>query len=166
MKKNYRYEGQYESKKKHNIQEACEFILEQNYGNTISDTDLAKILGYNINDELEFKQYKIIMARVRNFLLQYGYVLKSISGVGYYILKPEQVTRHCYKTYIKRASRLYDKSAFVLDRTDKTEMNKDRLEEINNMMELNKQLIEKVENTIMESRYYSRKDYYDSLEVK
>jgi hypothetical protein len=78
MKKNYRYEGQYESKKKHNIQEVCEFILEQNYGNTISDTDLAKILGYNINDEIEFKNYKNIMARVRNFLLQYGYVLKSI----------------------------------------------------------------------------------------
>ena len=45
MKKNYRYEGQYESKKKHNIQELCEFILEQNYGNTISDTDLAKIFN-------------------------------------------------------------------------------------------------------------------------
>jgi hypothetical protein len=45
-------------------------------------------------------------------------------------------------------------------------MNKDRLEEINSMMELNKELIEKVESTIMESRYYSRKDYYDSLEVK
>ena len=58
------------------------------------------------------------------------------------------------------------KVLFVLDRTDKTEMNKDRLEEINNMMELNKQLIEKVESTIMESKYYSRKDYYDSLEVK
>lgn len=161
---NYRYEGEYDSKKRRNIQEVVEYILEQEYGNTISDTDLAKILGYNINLEEEWYKYRNMMARVRNFLLQYGYVLKTVSGVGYYILKPEQVTKHCYKTYVKRASRLYNKSAFVLDRTDKTELNKDRLEEIQNMMELNKQLIEKVENTIMESKYYSRKDYYDSLE--
>lgn len=161
---NYRYEGEYESKKKHNIQMVVEYILEQEYGNTISDTDLCKILGYNYNDELEFKQYKSTMNRVRNFLLQYGYVLKSISGVGYYILKPSQITNHCYKTYVKHASRLYDKSLFVLDRTDKTELNADRMEEIENMMELNKKLIENVENIILESKYYSRKDYYDSLE--
>ncbi len=163
---NYRYEGLYESKKKHNIQEVCEYILESDYGNTISDSDLCKILGYNINDEEEYHKYKTIMSRVRNFLLQYGYVLKSVSGVGYYILKPEQITRHCYNTYVKHASRLYDKSYYVLDRTDKTELNKDRLEEIKNMMELNKQLIETVEATIAESKYYSRKDYYDSLEGK
>lgn len=160
---NYRYEGEYESAKKRNIQEVCEYILEQEYGNTISDVDLAKILGYNINDELEFKKYKSIMSRVRNFLLQYGYVLKSISGVGYYILKPSQITRHCYNTYIKHASRLYDKSAYVLDRTDKTELSDERMEEIKNMMDLNKQLIDNVEKTIFESKYYSRKDYYDSL---
>jgi len=160
---NYRYEGEYESAKKRNRQEVCEYILEQEYGNTISDVDLAKILEYNINDELEFRKYKSMMNKVRNFLLQYGYVLKSVSGVGYYILKPSQVTRHCYHTYIKHASRLYDKSAYVLDRTDKTELSDERMEEIKNMMDLNKQLIDNVEKTIVESKYYSRKDYYDSL---
>lgn len=162
---NFRYEGTYESKKKQNIQEVVEFILEQNFGTTVSDTDLAKILRYNIADEEEYHKYKTIMSRVRNFLLQYGYVLKSISGIGYYILKPAQISSHCYKTYVKRASRLYDKSSYILDRVDQTELSKDRKEELESMMKLNKQLIDNVWNTISESKYYSRKDYYDSLEV-
>ena len=164
MYNDYRYQGEYDSKKRQNIQIVVEFILEKNYGSTISHTELANMLGYNIDDEIEFKKYKSIMARIRNFLLDYGYVLKSISGIGYYILKPTQVSNHCYRTYVKRASRLYDKSAHILDRTDKTEMNETRLEEIKNMMELNKQLINNTWQTIVESPYYSRKEYYDSLE--
>lgn len=165
MKKNFRYEGKYESKKKQNIQEVVEFILEQNFGTTVSDTDLAKILGYSISDEEEYYKYKSIMGRVRNFLLQYGYVLKSIPGIGYYILKPAQISSHCYRTYVKRASRLYDKSSYILGRVDQKELNEERKEELESMMKLNKQLIDNVWNTISESKYYSRKDYYDSLEV-
>lgn len=163
MKNNFRYESEYNSKKKQNIQETVEYILNQEYGSTLSDVELAKMLNYNINDDNEWLKYKTTMGRVKNFLLQYGYVLKSISGVGYYILKPEQVARHCYKTYIKKASRVYDKSAFVLDRTDKTRMSEERLEEITTLMELNRKLIDNVASTLKESKYYSRKDYYDSL---
>jgi hypothetical protein len=104
------------------------------------------------------------MGRIKNFLLQYGFVLKGISWIGYYILKPSQVSKHCYRTYIKSASRLFDKSAYVLDRTEKVQLNDDRLEEINNMISLNQQLISNMRNTIQESAYYSRMDYYDSLE--
>lgn len=164
MKEDFRYQGEYESKKKQNIQEAVEYILAKNYGSTILHQELAKILGYNINDEDEFKKYKSVMGRIKNFVLQYGYVLKGISGVGFYILKPTQVSSHCYRTYVKKAGRMYDKSAYILEKTDKTEMNEIRRQEIQNMMNLNKKLIENAWNTIKESAYYSRKDYYDSLE--
>ena len=164
MKQNFRYEQTYESKKKRNIQEVVEFILDQDFGGVVSDTDLSKILGYSMKDEKEFRRYKATMCRVKNFLLQYGYVLKSIAGIGYYILKPQQISSHCYRTYVKRASRLYDKSAFILDRVDKTELSEIRLEELDNMTKLNKQLIEGVENVIENSTYYQRKNYYDSLE--
>lgn len=164
MKNDFRYQGERDSKKKQNIQETVEFIIEKNYGTTITHGQLSKILGYNIEEEIEFKKYRSVMSRIKNFVLQYGYVLKGISGVGFYILKPTQVSSHCYRTYIKRAGRLYDKSAYILDRTDKTEMNEIRKQEIQNMMDLNKKLIENSFNTIKESPYYSRKAYYDSLE--
>lgn len=164
MLNDYRYTGEYNSKKKRNIQEVVEYILDKPYGSTIDNADLAHILQYNIDDEEEYHKYKSIMSRVRNFLLQYGYVLKSIAGIGYYILRPSQITNHCYKTYVKRASRLYDKSDFILGRVDRTELNEDRLEELENMMELNKKLIDEILKTITESKYYSRKNYYDNLE--
>ena len=163
MKYNFRYEGERESKKKQNIQETVEFILNKDYGMTVTHDELGELLGYNINDEDENKKYKSTMSRVKNFLLDYGYVLKSISGVGFYILKPTQVSKHCYRTYIKRAGNIYDKSYYILTRTDKTNMNQERTEEIQNIMNLNRQLIDNAWNTVKESAYFSRKDYYDSI---
>ena len=164
MKQNFRFEQSNESAKKQYKQEVIEYLLSQEYGSTVVNETLANMLHYNIDDEEEYHKFKTMMAGIKNFLLRYGRVLKGISGVGYYILKPSQVSQHCYRTYIKSASRLYDKSAYVLDRTDKTQLNQDRMEEITNMLALNQQLIDKVAETIQESTYYSRKTYYDSLE--
>lgn len=119
MKPNFRYEGERNSKKKQNIQQAIEYILDKDYGSTIAHNELSKILQYNIEYEEELKKYKSVMARIKNFILQYGYVLKSVSGIGYYILKPSQVSSHCYRTYVKSAGRMYDKSEFILEHTDK-----------------------------------------------
>lgn len=163
MKQNFRFEQTNESAKKQYKQEVIEYLLEKEYGSTVTNEQLGSMLHYNIDDEEEYKKFKTMMASIKSFLLRYGRVLKGIAGVGYYILKPSQVSQHCYRTYIKSASRLYDKSAYVLDRTDKTELNQDRMEEITNMINLNQQLIDKVAATIHESTYYSRKAYYDSL---
>lgn len=164
MKQNFRFEQDRDSKKKQYKQEVIEYLLEKEYGSTVTNEQLGNMLHYNIDDEEEYRKFKTMMASIKSFLLRYGRVLKGIAGVGYYILKPSQISQHCYRTYIKSASRLYDKSAYVLDRTDKSELSDTRKEEINNMINLNKQLIENVYNTIQESTYYSRKAYYDSLE--
>lgn len=164
MKRNYKYEGERTGSKTQNIQETIEFILNKDYGTTITHSELSRLLNYNIEIEEELKKYKNIIARIKSFIMQYGYVLKGINGVGYYILKPSQISKHCYRTYMKRSARLLDKSFFVLDRTEKKDLNADRTEEINNMMTLNRQLIENMQSTIQESAYYSRKEYYDSLE--
>ena len=164
MEKNFRYEQTNESKKKQNIQETVEFILDKEYGTTIAHTEIGKILGYNVNDEIEFIKYKSMMIKVKNFLLQYGYVLKSISGIGYYILKPSQISSHCYKAYIKKAGRTYDKSLYILGRVDETELTAVRKEELENIRKLNEQLVESTEKILVESKYYSRKNYYDTLD--
>lgn len=165
MNYNFRYQGEYESKKKQNIQEAIEYILDKDYGSTLLHQDLARILQYNIDDEDEFQKYKSVMSRVKNFLLKYGYVLKGISGVGFYILKPEQISGHCYRTYVKKAARLYDKSDYILHNVDKGKLNTVRIQELQDMIDLNKELIENAWNTVKESPYYSRMDYYNSLEI-
>ena len=164
MKQNFRYEGERNSKKKQNIQEAIEYVLNKKYGDTLTHIELSRILQYNIDNDDEFKKYKSVMARIKNFILQYGYILKSVSGIGYYILKPSQVSSHCYRTYVKKAGRMYDKSEYILEHTEKENLSEERKEEIQNMIALNKQLIDNVWETIKESTYFSRKDYYNSLE--
>ena len=162
--RNFRYEGERDSFYRQKKQEIVEYILDKNYGDTIYHSDLSKILGFNIEIEKEKSKYKTAMLRIKNIVLEYGYVLKSISGVGYCILKPSQISQHCYRTYVKRAGRLYDKSEYILEHTEQVDMNDDRKEEIQNLMAMNKQLIANVWDTIQESAYYSRKNYYDSLE--
>jgi hypothetical protein len=79
MKKEFRYNGEYESAKKQHIQETVEYILDKGYGQTLTHSELGKILHYNIDDEEEFDKYRSTMGRIKNFLLQYGFVLKGIS---------------------------------------------------------------------------------------
>lgn len=97
-----RYDSNYASEYRERIGELVEFILEKEYGDTILLEEAARILHYNIDDEDELKKFKSTMGRVKNFLIDYGYVLKSISGIGYYILKPKQIASHCYRTYIQK----------------------------------------------------------------
>lgn len=164
MKKNFRYDSRYLSKKKENIQELVEYILNCDYG-TIVPLDLcASTLQYNIEDEDELKKFKSTMARVREFLIDYGYILKSITNTGYYILKPSQASSHCYRTYIKSSRRTINKSKYVMEHIKYGLLNDERLEEYNNFLEMNNNIINELSKTIENSKYYNRKEYYDSLE--
>lgn len=160
----YRYDSRYDSRCKMDIQEAVEYILSRNYGDTIPFEKVAKILHYNIEDEKEKKKFKSTMCRIRSFLIEYGYILKSIAGIGYYILKPKQIAGHCYRTYIIKTQRLLGKSNRILTHTDKTEMSDTRIEEHGNVLQLNETLDLKIWETIQSSGYYKRKAYYDNLE--
>ena len=164
MKVNFRYESSYKSEYKQRIQELIEYILSLNYGETIGFSKVAYILKYNIEDEKEYKKFRSTMSRVKNILIDYGYVLKTITNVGYYILKPKQIGNYCYRTYIKRTENLLEKSNRILNHTDKSMLSEVRKEEHENVMNLNLDLINTIDMTIENSSYYSKKNYYDSLE--
>lgn len=167
MRKNFRYEGERDGSKKQNIQELIEYILDnKKQGDTISNIEASRILGINLdsNNDKEKQRYRALMGRVKNFLIEKGYILKGISGIGYYILRSKQVSSYCYRTYMRKTMNLLDKSERILRHTDKTELTGDRIEEYNNAVELNQNLSDEILNSIESSKYYSRKFYYDSLE--
>lgn len=166
MNRNFRFEQERDSEFRIRKQELVEYILNKGYGQVITIQEISGILHVNAEIDDEIVRIKNIVGSVKNYLIQNGRVLKSIKDVGYYILKPSQVSGYCYRTYVKGSMRMLDKSEFILDRTDKTELNQDRTEEINNMIKLNKNLIDNMWKTVKESGYYNRKAYYDSLEEK
>lgn len=159
-----RYDSRYNSVYKQRIQELVEIILDMKHGEVVPLDVCSYTLHYNIEDEKERVKFKSTMGRIKNFLIDYGYVLKSITGVGYYILKPKQITGYCYRTYVKKGQRSLDRSLYILDHTDKTELSDTRKEEFDNFQNLNKELINSMDKLITTSRYYDRKAYYESLE--
>lgn len=164
MKVDFKFKGVvYNSKKKQNIEECMEFVLNHTYGETLLNNELAKILGYNIEDELEYRKFKTMMSRIKEYCIDYGYVLKNISHVGFYILKPQHITSHCYRTYIKKSQRTLSKSLYVQEHVDTTELSEERMEEYNKFIEMNESLIESTEKLINNSPYFNRMDYYNSL---
>ena len=162
-KVNFRYEGEYNSEYKQRISETVEYILDKDYGTTIENATLAELLHYNIETEEEYKKFKSAMGRVKNIVIDYGRVLKSITGVGYYILKPKQISGYCYHTYIKKTTKLLDKSARILNHTQHGLLSETRKEEYNDVLDLNMDVTMAIEGTIESSKYYDRKAYYDSL---
>ena len=164
MKFNFRYDTGRNTEYNQRIGEMCEYILNLNYGDTVSFYKCGEILKYNIDDEKENKKFKSTMSRVKNFLIDYGYVLKNITGVGYYILKPKQISGYCYHTYILRTENLLDKSNRILAHVDGTELSDIRKEEHENMFNLNSNVIDSINTTIENSEYFRNKSYYDNLE--
>ena len=163
-KLDFRYEGIYNSQYKQNVQETVEHILERNYGETLTHETLGKMLGYRIDNEEEFRKYKNMMSKVKNIVLPYGRILKSVAGIGYYILKPKQISSYCYRTYIQRTQRMLAKSKEVLGYVELSELSDDRRLEHKDVSVLSDDLIENARQTIERSTYYDQRRYYDNLE--
>lgn len=160
MQVNYRYNSKNEMK----IQDACTYILDKSYGDTISFEQLANLLKYNLEDETEKKRFKNVMSKVKNILINYGYVLKTITGVGYYILKPKHISSYCYRTYIDKTKTLLEKSERILVHVDQKELSEIRKKEYSEMTELNQQLYGEIGLVVEGSEYGRNRAYYNSLE--
>lgn len=104
------------------------------------------------------------MGKIKNILIDYGYVLKNITGVGYYILKQKQISGHCYHTYLKRTENFLDKSKRILMHVSENELSEIRKQEYYSVCELNQDLSNVVDKTISDSEYLKKKEYYDNLE--
>lgn len=159
MEVNYRYS----TKREDQIRDAVEFILEKDYDTTIEFGKLAEIMHYNIEDEVEEKRFKNTMARVKNILIDHGYILKTITGVGYYILKPKHISSYCYRTYVDRTKLLLEKSERILKHVDRTELSDVRKKEHSQMQDLNQQLYGEIGLVVEGSDYGRNRHYYNNL---
>lgn len=146
------------------IKNICEFIREKDYGTMIYYTDITRRIGLNIELEEHMKLFKRLMSKVKNILIDYSYILKSVGGKGYYILKPNQIPSFTYRTYITKPQRAYEKAKRILNRTDKSNFRELDKEEHLIVTNLNDELIEKTDIIISNSDYFKNKDKYKENE--
>lgn len=156
---NYRYT----SKREEQIRDAVEYILDKGYDSKIEFAELAEIMRFNIQDEIEEKRFKSTMGRVKNVLIDHGFILKTIVGVGYYVLKPKHISSYCYRTYVDKTKRLLEKSERILSHIDKTELSDIRKKEQSQMYDLNQQLYGEIGLIVEASDYGKNRNYYNSL---
>lgn len=159
MEVNYRYA----TKREEQIRDAVEYILDKDYDTTIEFGELAEIMRFNIENEQEEKRFKSTMSRVKNILIDHGYILKTIIGIGYYILKPKHISSYCYRTYVDKTKVLLEKSERILSHIDKTELSDIRKKEQAEMYELNQQLYGEIGLIVEGSDYGKNRYHYDSL---
>ena len=156
---NYRYA----SKREEQIKDAVDYILDKGYDSKIEFAELAEIMRFNIQDEVEEKRFRSTMSRVKNVLIDHGFILKTIVGVGYYVLKPKHISSYCYRTYIDKTKVLLEKSERILAHVDQTELSDVRKKEHAEMTDLNQQIYGEVGLIVEGSDYGKNRNYYNSL---
>lgn len=164
MKQTYRVEFQNFNKYKYTKQEAINYIVDKGYGETILFEELGKIFNLSTTYEPDFIKLKQVVGRLKPILIPYGIVLKTIVNVGWYILKPKQISGYCYHAYIRKTEKMLEKSERILSHVDQTKLSNIRIQEHNEVKELNKDLSSKIEKTIDESKYIKNRYKYDNLD--
>lgn len=144
--------------------DVCKYILSKEYGENVEYSILAKMFNLNLKEESDWKKLSNRMKQVKNILIDYGIVLKNVVGIGYYILKPKQISSYCYRTYVDKSKSLLEKSERILKGVNQSELSEVRKKEHKEMTLLNKELSVGMDNFIENSDYDKNKTYYNSLE--
>lgn len=141
------------------IEQIYNLFIQKQYGDIVYHSEVEKILGF----DRTVSKYGIYVKKAKDRLIEHSKVLKGIPGVGWQVLKPQQVSGFVYRKYIKKTLNMYNYSTEILNNLDKRNLTDVRIQEYNQVKELNSTLKNTTTNIIEESKYYSRKDYYDSL---
>lgn len=161
-----RHSINYKNKSKYSeaTQEVIDYILSFDYGVTLPFDNLCQMFGLSYDDELERFKFKNIMAKVKNYLIEKGYILKTVAGVGYYILKPQHISGFVYHSYICKVDRTLEKSERILQHIDRTKLSEIRKREREQVALLNSELRNNISSQIFNSEYYENKGKYDQLD--
>lgn len=141
-----------------------EFILSKNYGETITIEQINNILQENLNSDLGSKRFRNQINKVKNKLYEKGYVIRSIYDIGYYILKPNQVSSYTYRNFIIKPTKQFNKARIIMKNTNTKDLNDDEYVELYNTIELNKEMIRTTNKVLKsEKNFYKEGNYYNGI---
>ena len=138
---------------KEKIIEIGEYIIKKNYGEIITIKELNEFIQVDLSDEIGKRKFKRIMSKVKNRLINCGYVIRSIYNVGYYILKPNQISSYTYRNYIIKPLKQFDKANIILKNTNKKQLSTDEIKEHKATCELNRAIMYATNSLINDKEY-------------
>lgn len=129
------------------------YILTKKYGDTITNEELNNILQENLKDEYGKIRFRNQMVKVKDTLYKKGFVIRPIYNIGYYILKPNQVSSYTYRNFIVRPTKQYNKAKIILENINNKEFNNDENLEFKTTKSLNKKIIDTTNNLLNSNEY-------------
>lgn len=118
-----------------------ELILSREHGETLTYEELNNILQEDMEDRYGREVFRRQMNKVKNELFSEGYVIRPVYNVGYFILKPNQVSSYTYRNYIVKPMNSFKKAKIILDNTEKKKLKGQEITEYINTCELNEAII-------------------------
>lgn len=118
-----------------------ELILSREHGETLTYEELNNILQEDMEDRYGREVFRRQMNKVKNELFSKGYVIRPVCNVGYFILKPNQVSSYTYRNYIVKPMNSFKKAKIILDNTEKKKLRGQEITEYTNTCELNEAII-------------------------
>lgn len=129
------------------------YILTKKYGDTITNEELNNILQEDLKDEYGKIRFRNQMIKVKDTLYKKGFVIRAIYNIGYYILKPNQVSSYTYRNFIIRPTKQYNKAKTILENINNKEFNNDENLEFKTTKSLNKKIIDTTNNLLNSNEY-------------
>lgn len=145
--------------KEFEVENIVEYIRNKKYGDKITFEELQPITNYNLKDEYELYKFKSsLMSKVKNILIRYGYVLKTVRFIGYYILKPNQISSYTYRTYIIKPLKHFERAEIILNNAQTNNLKRKEFIKHQLTLQLDQELINITNKTINSEQYQSLKD--------
>lgn len=98
-------------------------LTTRKYGDILSYEFLESLLDAK-REDLEFV---VKMAKLKDTLIECGYVLSCLINEGYRILEPNEIADEVMKKYVKSSINKLEKSIRIMKYADRKELNKEEL---------------------------------------
>lgn len=143
---------------KEKVQKIIELILTKKKGDTLKFDELNLIINEDLKDEYGKIRFRKIMSRAKNKLIEYGILIRGINGIGYYVLKTNQMSSYTYRNYIVKPIKQIEKGKKILDNLNKKELNNEETEKYNLTKKLNDNLVKSNKDKINSQEFNSLKE--------
>lgn len=129
-------------------EELYNYILTKDYGYKFLFEELNQFLNYDLSDLNEFHKFKVEIGKIKIKLYEVGIVIKSVPNIGYYILKPNQISSYTYRTFIVKPMKSYNKAKIILENTKTSSLKDKEMEKYVSTCTLNNDLINLTNNLL------------------
>lgn len=141
------------------INETVNIFKKCNYGDVIEHTDISTRIGIYPN----MPEYLYIISKAKLLLIEKGIYIKTLSGVGYRVLYPNEISEEVFNKYIKAGIEKYRYGINIMSNTPQKLLNQEELKEFEEVEKLIRKLYSNNINEVKDMQFRLNSNKFKSL---